>query len=48
MMLVAAIDPGLKGALALVDLDDMSIIGLDDMPVETFVDGRQVPDGRAV
>lgn len=48
LMLIAAIDPGLKGALALVDLDDMSVVGLDDMPVETFVDGRQVPDGRAV
>ncbi|UFM66791.1 hypothetical protein LOS78_12730 [Paracoccus sp. MA] len=47
-MIIAAIDPGLKGALALVDLDDMSVIGLDDMPVETFIDGRAVPDGRAV
>lgn len=42
-MKVFGIDPGLKGAFAVVDLetDDAQIF---DMPVVDFVDGRPVPD----
>lgn len=51
-MRLCGIDPGLKGALAFVDLSDdgKEIQGLEvfDMPTVDFVDGRPVPDPRAL
>lgn len=51
-MRLCGIDPGLKGALAFVDLSDdgREILGLEvfDMPTTDFVDGRPVPDPRAL
>jgi hypothetical protein len=51
-MRIAGIDPGLKGAIAFVDMSDdgRAIESLDifDMPVTDFVDGRPVPCPRGV
>lgn len=51
-MRIAGIDPGLKGALAFVDLSDdgRDVMGIEvfDMPTVDFVDGRPVPDPRAL
>lgn len=51
-MLLCGIDPGLKGALAFVDLteDGKNVLGLEvfDMPIADFVDGRPVPCPRSL
>lgn len=51
-MRLCGIDPGLKGALAFVDLSDdgQTVEGIEvfDMPVCDFVDGRPVPCPRSL
>lgn len=47
-MRVVGIDPGLKGALALVDTDTGAVLGIEDMPTAIFVDDRPVPDPIAI
>lgn len=51
-MRLCGIDPGLKGALAFVDMSDdgKEVLGLEvfDMPTTDFVDGRPVPCPRSL
>lgn len=47
-MRIVGIDPGKTGALAHVDLDDMRVLDLIDMPVHESVDGKPITDPRAV
>lgn len=49
-MIIGGVDPGLKGALAFAEINEGIIerAWVYDMPVTEMVDGRPLPDARAI